>query len=43
MKIDYKNILLGIIIGVLITIFGLMFFQDVSIEVQIGNEINETQ
>ena len=43
MKIDYKNIILGIIIGVLISLFGLMLVQDVSIQVQVGDKINETQ
>ena len=43
MKIDYKNIILGIIIGVFITIFGIMLVQDVTIQVQIGDKINETQ
>ena len=43
MKIDYKNIILGIIIGVLISLLGLMLVQDVSIQVQVGDKINETQ
>ena len=41
MKIDFKNIVLGIIIGILITLLGLMFLNDVSVEIQIGDEINE--
>ena len=36
-------IILGIIIGVLLTLVGLMLLNDVSIEVQIGDKINETE
>ena len=43
MKIDFKNIVLGIIIGILITLLGLMFLNDVSVEIQIGDEINEAK
>ena len=43
MNIDFKNIILGIIIGILITLLGLMFLNDVSVEIQIGDEINEAK
>ena len=41
MKIDFKNIILGIIIGILVTLAGLILVNDVSVEIQIGDELNE--
>ena len=40
MKFDLKNIILGIIIGVLSTILFLFLINDVSIDIRIGEQID---
>ena len=40
MKLDFKNILIGIIIGFILAIFIGCLLNDVYVDVRIGDEIN---
>ena len=37
MKLDFKNILVGIIIGILFSIITISFFNDLQIDIRLGD------
>ena len=41
MKFDFKNILIGVIIGILSTIIIMCLISDVYIDIRIGDDLNK--
>ena len=41
MKLDYKSLLIGIIIGICSTLFMSIMLNDVSIDIQIGEKVED--
>ena len=41
MKLDYKSLLIGIIVGICTTLFMSIMLNDVSIDIQIGEKVED--
>ena len=41
MKLDYKSLLIGVIIGICSTLFMSIMLNDVSIDIQIGEKVED--